>query len=274
MTARNNYQIWLAEKGLTPGTIHIYLKIREYYGEKTLTTPKISQFIQAQVKKLAPPTCQLYLAGLVSYAKFLQIEKSIQWTKIQNLIPQQSQRFFTTINQPELLRLKLARFEQQNQIYHRNNLILEFLFYSGVRISELTNLRHRDWENNSLRIHGKGNKVRYVFLPPFLTSTFKLGSLGYLFTNPHGEKLTTAYLRYLIKKRVKLARINKWVSPHTFRRSFATLLNSKGARLTTIQKLLGHSNLETTANYIHNSWEELYGDYSRLWKETNHYERN
>jgi len=107
------------------------------------------------------------------------------------------------------LRLKLARFEQQAAIYHRNNLILDFLFYSGVRVSELTQIRHRDWENQSLRIQGKGNKVRYVFLPPHLTSTFKLGSVGYLFTNPQGKKLTAAYIRQLIKRRVELAQIKK-----------------------------------------------------------------
>jgi integrase/recombinase XerD len=73
----------------------------------------------------------------------------------------------------------------------------------------------------------------------------------------------------MIKRKCERAKIAKNITPHTFRRSFATLLNSKGTRLTTIQKLLGHSNLETTASYIHNSWEELYLDYSRLWREPN-----
>jgi len=276
MKQLNNYQNWLQEKGLTSGTIHNYLKILGYYGAQPLTTENISSFIQKINKRLTPPTCQLYLAGLISYAKFLQIPKTINWPKLQNLIPQQSRKFFTTINQQELIRLKGVRFETQDQIWQRNNLILDFLFYSGIRVSELTNIRHRDWENNGLRIHGKGNKVRYVFLPPQLIQYLKLGSVGYLFTNSRGEKLGSAHIRHLIKRRVKLAQLNKWVSPHTFRRSFATLLNSKGARLTTIQKLLGHSNLETTASYIHNSWEELYGDYSRLWKEPNqnHHEKN
>ena len=125
------------------------------------------------------------------------------------LIPHQNQKFFTTINQQELTRLKEVRFEQQEQIYQRNNLMLDFLFYSGIRVSELTNIRHRDWENNSLRIHGKGNKIRQVFLPPFLANCFKLGALGYLFTNQKGQKLTSAHIRHLIKQRVKLARINK-----------------------------------------------------------------
>ena len=164
----NNYQTWLQEKGLSANTIHLYLKLISYFGEQSLTTANISQFIQQLTKKLSPPTCQLYLAGLVSYAKFQQTYKTIDWTKLYHLIPQQNQKFFTTINQQELTRLKEVRFEQQEPIYQRNNLILDFLFYSGIRVSELTNIRHRDWENNSLKIHGKGNKIRPVFLPPFV----------------------------------------------------------------------------------------------------------
>jgi site-specific recombinase XerD len=78
-----------------------------------------------------------------------------------------------------------------------------------VRVSELVQIRHRDWENKSLRIQGKGKKVRYVLLPPFLEKYFKLGSVGYLLTNPQGEKLTSAYIRQMIKRRVNLAGINK-----------------------------------------------------------------
>jgi len=131
-------------------------------------------------------------------------------------------------------------------------------------VSELVNLKHQDYQDNSLRILGKGNKVRYIFLPPDLISQINPYSADYLFTNCHGNKITREYIVKLIRKRTLLAVIKKRITPHTFRRSFATLLNSKGARLTTIQKLLGHSHLNTTANYIHNSYEELYLDYSRL----------
>jgi site-specific recombinase XerD len=166
-------------------------------------------FVRKITQKLAPPTCQLYLAGLVSYAKYLKVQENLDWQKINHLIPHHRQKFFTTINQQELTRLKLARFEQQEEIYQRNNLILDFLFYSGIRVSELTNIRHRDWENNSLHIRGKGNKVRYVFLPPFLGKYFKLGSVGYLFTSQANQKLTSAHIRHLIKRRVNLAKLNK-----------------------------------------------------------------
>ena len=104
-----------------------------------------------------------------------------------------------------------------------------------------------------------------MFLPEFLVKYFEPNSKDYLFLTPRGNKLTETWIRIMLKRKTERAGIVKNITPHTFRRSFATLLNSKGARLTTIQKLLGHSNLETTAGYIHNSWEELYGDYSRLW---------
>ena len=170
------------------------------------------------------------------------------------------------INEKELKLLKQARFEKNQQIYERNNLILDFLFYSGIRVSELVNIKHRDYQEQSLRIHGKGNKIRQALLPPFLEKYIRLGAKGYLFTNQNGHRLLTDKVREIIRTRTKLAGLKKWVSPHTFRRSFATLLDRKKCRLSTIQKLLGHSNLETTAQYIHNDYETLYADYSKLWK--------
>jgi integrase/recombinase XerD len=175
-------------------------------------------------------------------------------------------KFFTTINEKELKLLKQARFEKNQQIYERNNLILDFLLYTGLRVSELVNIKHRDYQEQSLRIHGKGNKIRQALLPPFLEKYIRLGAKGYLFTNQQGRKILTDKVREIIRTRTKLAGIRKWVSPHTFRRSFATLLDRKKCRLTTIQKLLGHSNLETTAQYIHNDYETIYKDYSKLWK--------
>ena len=115
-----------------------------------------------------------------------------------------------------------------------------------------------------MEVKGKGNKVRYVFLPDFLVKYFNSFSDEYLFTTKNQKKLNPIQIRTMIYKKTKKARIDKHISPHTFRRSFATLLNNKNVRLTTIQKLLGHSSIETTTAYIHNSYEELYKDYSKL----------
>ena len=73
--------------------------------------------------------------------------------------------------------------------------MLDFFFYTGLRISELINLRHRDYQNNSLRILGKGNKVRFVLLPDFLIKHFNPTSPDYLFTNQRGNPIKAEYIR-------------------------------------------------------------------------------
>ena len=264
MTNLTKYQLWLQEQNITPQTIRNYSWTLKQYGSQSLTTTNISQFLKNNSAKYQAWTIRNQKNALKSYCQFQQ--KFIDWRIIKRVIPTIQPKFYITINSQELERLKTTRLEQSQAIYQRNNLILDLLFYSGLRISELTNLRHSDWTGNSLRVWGKGNKVRYVFLPEFLVKLIDPYSKDYLFTNSRGKPIKAEYIRWLLKERTLRAQIKKKITPHTFRRSFATLLNSKGARLTTIQKLLGHSNLETTAGYIHNSWEELYLDYSRLWK--------
>ena len=144
--------------------------------------------------------------------------------------------------------------------------MFDFLFYSGLRISELMKIKHQDWQGNSLRVLGKGNKVRYVFLPDFLIQHLNPQKKGYLFANHSGKLISTFGVRIILRQRIKLAGIKKWVSPHTFRRSFATLLYNKCGKLTTVQKLLGHSNIQTTASYIHNDYETLHQDYSKIFE--------
>ena len=155
--------------------------------------------------------------------------------------------------------------EKSPSIHQRNNLIFDFLLYSGLRINELVQIKHPDWQDHQLRVHGKGNKVRFVLLPEFLITYFNPNSTDYLFTNQRGNPIKAEYIRWLLKVRTEKAGINKRITPHTFRRSFATLLNSKKCNLTTIQKLLGHSHITTTAQYIHNDYDTLYADYSKLW---------
>jgi len=200
---------------------------------------------------------------LNSYVKFKKLK--IEWEKIARLIPQVQRKFFDTINEQEFKRLKQAQVERSPSIHARNNLLLDFLFYSGVRINELIHIKHSDWQGNQLRIHGKGNKVRYIFLPDFLITKIDPTKPDYLFLNQRGNQIKAEYIRWLLKARTHQAQIKKNITPHTFRRSFATLLYQKGAQLMTIQRLLGHSSVQTTEGYIHNDFAYLYGDYSRLW---------
>lgn len=262
------YRTWLKNKQLAHSTINLYSTIAKKYQDQVLNTPNLQQIISQGLTKYEPSYLILTREILKSYSQFKKIGK-INWEKITKLIPLVQKKFFATLSEEELEQLKKVRFEKKEEIWTRNNLILDFLFYTGIRVSELVNLKHSDWENNHLKILGKGNKRRYVLLAPWLIEKINPYSKEYLFTNCQGEKLTREYIVRLIRKRTLLATIKKKITPHTFRRSFATLLNEKGAKLTTIQKLLGHSQITTTAHYIHNSYEEVYRDYSRLWKEPN-----
>jgi len=140
------------------------------------------------------------------------------------------------------------------------------LFYSGIRVNELINLKHSDFRHDSITILGKGNKVRYVFVTPQIVIKFEPNNPDYFFLNSRGKPLKAEYIRNMINLRTEKAGIKKLITPHTFRRSFATLLNNQKVNLTTIQKLLGHSHITTTANYIHNDFQTLYEDYSKIWK--------
>lgn len=258
------YLTWLKDKNLAPTTIRCYLDTLAQFNQAFTTQGVKAYFLQNQ-KTYQPTTLKTKQYALNSYLKYKQLK--VEWEKIARLIPKVQKKFFTTLKEPELTKLKQARVEKSHQVYQRNNLILDFLFYSGLRINELVHIKHQYWETNQLKVHGKGNKVRYVFLPGFLVKYFNPTKSDYLFLNQRNKPIQAEYIRWLLKERSKKAQISKNITPHTFRRSFATLLYQKGAQLMTIQKLLGHSSVQTTEGYIMNDWDYLYGDYSRLWKE-------
>lgn len=261
MTELKKYLNHLKNRNLSPNTLINYpIAIQQF--KLKYTTPNLLAHTKQLLKKYEPASIQTKLAALKSFAKFSKVKAN--WERIINLVPKVQRKFFTTLSEEELNKLKSVRTETNEKIWQRNNLIFDFLFYTGIRVSELFS----DWDNDHLKIQGKGNKVRYVFLPPLLVERINPYSRDYLFTTERGYKLPREWIYQIIRERTLKVGIKKKITPHTFRRSFATLLNSKKCNLTTIQKLLGHSHITTTANYIHNSYEELYQDYSRLWTES------
>ncbi|KLL02885.1 MAG: tyrosine recombinase XerC [Mycoplasmataceae bacterium CE_OT135] len=262
MNKHSKYLAWLQDKNLSPSTIRSYLDTLRPFPTK-FTTSQVKAYFKDNLSKYEAATLKVRKYALNSYVKFKKLK--IEWEKIARLIPQTQRKFFDTITEGELALLKQTRVEKNPNIHQRNNLLLDFLLYSGVRINELVNIKHQDWQGNQLKIHGKGNKVRYIFLPEFLIKHLNPTNPDYLFTNQRGNPIKAEYIRWLLKERTTRANIPKKITPHTFRRSFATLLYQKGAQLMTIQRLLGHSSVQTTEQYIHNDFGYLYGDYSRLW---------
>ena len=157
---------------------------------------------------------------------------------------------------------------------YRNKAMLEILYGSGLRISELISLTLRDvdMENDIIRCIGKGSKERIVpindyekyFLNLYLEhrSFFLInGDNDYLFLNNHGKKMTRQGFLKNLKKILVEKNISKNVTPHTLRHSFASHMLSGGADLRSIQMLLGHSDISTTKIYTHISNEKVKKDY-------------
>lgn len=147
----------------------------------------------------------------------------------------------------------------------RNHAIIETLYGSGLRVSELTDIRlsRLNIEEGCLIVEGKGNKQRIVpvspmaseliqeYLPQRASLKIKPDSSDILFLNRRGAKMTRVMVFYIIRDLAAAAGIVKTVSPHTLRHSFATHLLEGGASLRVIQELLGHESLETTEIYVH-----------------------
>ena len=148
----------------------------------------------------------------------------------------------------------------------RNVAILEVLYGCGLRVSELINLKISEiyWKESFIRVIGKGDKQRII---PFGSKMrkhieiyiehirnfikIKPGHEDFLFLNRRGAQLSRVMIFNIVKSAVRNAQIDKNVSPHTFRHSFATHLIENGADLRAVQEMLGHVSITTTEIYTH-----------------------
>lgn len=159
----------------------------------------------------------------------------------------------------------IACIDLSSRLGHRNKAIIETLYGSGVRVSELTGLKLSNIyaDEGYMQVEGKGNKQRLVPVSPVALQQIglwladrklldiKKGNEDFLFLNNRGSRLTRAMIFEIVKQLSSLAGIRKPVSPHTFRHSFATHLLENGANLRVIQQLLGHESITTTELYTH-----------------------
>ena len=146
----------------------------------------------------------------------------------------------------------------------RNLLIIEMLYATGVRVSELVNIKLKDIDkyNNSIKILGKGSKERIVYFGSFCKNSLeiylndgrrKLNTKNneYLFLNKNGYRLSDRLIRNILDDLIIKAGIDKHISPHMVRHTFATDMLNSGADLKTVKELLGHENIDTTSIYTH-----------------------
>lgn len=205
------------------------------------------------------------LSSLKSFHKFLVLEKYAD-TNVAKLVsnPKKEKKLPTVLSVEEVEML-LSVFNDSEPLEIRNKAMIELTYSSGLRVSELVNLKLSDvhMQMGIIDVFGKGSKERIV---PVNQNTLKLlkkyidssrpyfetiRSKDYLFLNRRGEQLTRQSFFMMIKDKAKIAGIKKDISPHKLRHSFASHLLERGLDLRLIQELLGHEDISTTEIYTH-----------------------
>ena len=206
------------------------------------------------------------ISAIKSLYKFLLVDDQIDDDPTELIETPKLARHLPTVLTVEEIEAIIGAIDVSTELGHRNRAIIEVLYGCGLRVSELVGLRLSDlfFGEEFIRVVGKGDKQRLVpighkamqeidnYMKSFRNHIEpQKGSGDILFLNRNGKKLTRAMIFTIIKQTCKAAGIEKNVSPHTFRHSFATHLVERGADLRVVQEMLGHESITTTEIYTH-----------------------
>jgi len=228
-------------------------------------------------KNLKPTSINRKLSSIRNFYRFLitqEVVKSNPFDAIETIKIEKKLPNYLYLDDLETL---FNSIDQSTPLGVRNYCLLELLYGTGIRVSELCNIKLHDIDfyNNNILITGKGNKQRYVPIHESLREVlitylnFARNELlkdsdeivDNLFVNHRGGPLTSRGVRDILKNLVNETGLNVKISPHVLRHSFATHMLDYGADLRSVQKLLGHENLSTTQIYTHVSKEKLKESY-------------
>ena len=234
---------------------------------KQVTSADLKSFISwANELGMLSSTQARVISGLKSFFGFLLLEQIIDTDPTAMIeAPRLSRKLPDVLNLPEINSL-IAAVDASRPGGMRNKTIIEVLYGCGLRVSELVNLKISEVydEEGFIKVVGKGNAERLVpignsaleLLKIYLQEVrvhnkIKEGYQDYIFLNNSGKNLSRIYVFKTIKALAEKAGINKSISPHTFRHSFATHLIEGGADLRAVQEMLGHVSITTTEIYTH-----------------------
>ncbi len=274
----NGYKTYLKiERGLSVNSLTNYLfdvnRLVKYLEENELSVSPVTigeeliqQFIYQTANELSARSRARLISGLKSFFNYLVFEDYRKDMPLELIeVPKTGRKLPDTLSTEEIDRL-IAAIDLSREDGERNRAMLETLYGCGLRVSELTALKLSDlfFDEGFIRVTGKGSKQRYVPLSPvtqkYLTIyinelrthvTVKKGHEDTVFLSRRGTGLTRAMVFTIIKRLAEKINLQKSISPHTFRHSFATHLLENGADLRSIQLMLGHESITTTEVYMH-----------------------
>ncbi|MGW8287003.1 MAG: tyrosine recombinase XerC [Desulfobulbales bacterium] len=271
---------WLKdEKGYSPHTVSNYLRDLNQFAEQAgreiaidaIDTPIIRSYIYSLNIRNKSSSVARKLSALRTFFRFLEHENLIPDNPMASIsMPKQEQHIPVFLSVDEVFAL-LEAPGQGESFAARDRAILELLYSTGMRVSELVscNMANLDFETEMVMVRGKGNRERLIpfgaqavkSLRVYLTEREELlrkrlqqgkkFDQNSLFLNSRGTRLTARSVERMISNYGRKARLDKPVTPHVLRHSFATHLLEMGADMRSVQELLGHASLSTTQKYTH-----------------------
>ncbi|SKB81601.1 integrase/recombinase XerD [Soonwooa buanensis] len=272
------------EKNFSDNTLDAYVrdikKLQEYamtelegISPLEISFENLQEFIyQLSKKKISERSQARWISSIKAFFKYL-VEDEIREDNPATLLegPKLGLCLPDTLSIEDIERI-IKCIDLSNDLGQRNRCILEVLYACGLRVSELIDLKisNINFKEHYLKVEGKGGKVRLVPLAEYtseiilsyISDTRAKGKINkkyedILFLNSRGANMSRVIVFLIIKELTDRAGVNKNISPHTFRHSFATHLLQNGADLRYIQEMLGHSSITTTEIYTHLKTEEL-----------------
>jgi len=232
----------------------------------SISSNLVHQFVYDIAKLVNARSQSRIISGLRSFFDYLIFEDYIKVNPLEQVeSPKIGRKLPDTLSEADINRL-IAAIDLSKPQGERNRAMLETLYSCGLRVSELVSLKLSDlfFEEGFLKVTGKGDKQRFVPIVPNTQKLIKVykeqvrihlpiqpNHQDVLFLNRRGKQLTRAMIFTIIKDLAEQINLNKNISPHTFRHSFATHLLENGADLRAIQLMLGHESITTTEIYVH-----------------------
>ena len=276
--ALNDFTLYLKiERGMSKHTVQNYTldvqKLIRYLerhemtlGPLQITSLQIQEFIYEIAKEMNPRTQSRLISGLRSFFDYLIFENYLKSNPLERIeAPKIGRKLPDTLSVGEIdLIVNAIDLTESNG--ERNRAIIETLYSCGLRVSELTALKISDlfFDEGFIKVTGKGDKQRFVPIGPLtqkyinlykdqvrISMKIEAAFNDTLFLNRRGKQLSRAMIFTIVKTLGEKAEIQKKISPHTFRHSFATHLLENGADLRAIQMMLGHESITTTEIYMH-----------------------
>lgn len=281
MIEREYHTYLKLERGLSDNSVVAYeldfKRMETYMKEHQIdvvhaTFDDLQSFVFETFKNIKSAKTQArLLSSIHSFYRFLLYHRYIEQDPSELLEMPRIEKHLPEVLSVEEIDSMIAQIDMSRPEGHRNRAIIEMLYGSGLRVSELTELRLSNIyrEEGYMRIIGKGSKQRLVPISPIADEQFgywlkdrsqlnihpKDADIAFL--NHYGRQLTRAMIFTIVRRLAETAGIKKTISPHTLRHSFATHLLQNGADLRIIQQLLGHESIVTTEIYTHVNIQDL-----------------